>query len=313
MDPDFLFASDADAHGAGRRSLALRCRSGELVRVRAGVYVHANAWHALAPWERERALARAVADRGRGTRVLIQESAAAMWGLPVIGPRTEVLLLAVPPAHARTRGDVRWAARRLLEPTVVVDGVAVTSRAQTVVDMAAYLDFERAVPAADSALRPDPARDMPPLSSSRLRELAENLPSQARRLRARRVIDFADPRSESPGESFSRAVIARLGFPPPVLQHRFDTAAGRFRADFFWRQENLVGEFDGAVKYGRGEAPVAPSWDTLVKEKRREDAIRATGAGLVRWSWSDLGRPGHDPESLLLRLLRAGLPRSRRL
>lgn len=311
MNPELLFTADAESYGSGRHSLALRCRSGELFRLRAGVYVRADAWQRLSSWERERVRIRAAVVRGQGTRILIQQSAAVVWGLPVIGKSPEVLLLASPPSHGRRRGDLRWTKRRLLEPVTTWDGVPVTSRAHTVLDMAAYLDFVRAVPAMDHVLRPDPARRLPALRKDRLRQLAGDLPSRARQLRAGRVIDFADSNAESPGESYSRAVLHRHGFPPPELQHEFITLAGRFRTDFYWKEQGLAGEFDGAVKYGANGSALPPSWDTLTQEKRREDAIRATGTSFVRWSWADISKPADHPDSLVQRLVRAGLPRSR--
>lgn len=311
MDPTLIYSADAEANGTDRRSLALSCRSGKLVRLRPGVYLQAEDWRELSPWERERARIRAAVAQVPGQRILIQQSAAIIWGLPVMGKSPEVLLLAVHPTHGRRRGDLRWAERRLLEPATTWDGLPVTSRAHTVLDMAAYLDFERAVPAMDHVLRPDSVRGLPGLGKEHLRELAEHLPGRPKQLRARRVIDFAQALSESAGESYSRAVLCQQGFPEPELQHEFHTAAGRFRTDFYWPGSRLVGEFDGAVKYGRGRGSTAPSWDTLLREKRREDAIRATGVGFVRWSWNDTTRPPQHPEGLVQRLVRAGLPRSR--
>ncbi len=315
MQPALLFSSDADRDGPGRRSLASRCRSGELLRLRPGVYVSSAEWEHLPRWEREVTMLVAAAEQGRNPRVLVQESAALAWGIPTIGSTTEIMVLASAPSHARRRGGIRWAERQLLEPLSETSGFAVTSRAQTVLDMAAYLPFERAVPAMDHVLRPDPGRGLAPLDKVVLRNLAQALPTQAKRTRALRVINFADVRSESPGESFSRAVIHRLGFPPPDLQKEFRSSGGRVlgRTDFFWPQRNLVGEFDGAVKYGASlNGTVGQSQQALLREKRREDAIRATGVGFVRWSWADALRPPHDPGGLAQILTRAGLPINRR-
>ena len=312
MLPELIFASDADAFGTGRRSLALRCRAGQLIRLRAGVYVDADAWRRLPVWERERTRIRAASANVSGQRILVQQSAAVIWGLPVIGASSEVLLRATPSSHARQRGDIRWVERALLEPLEVVEGMSLTSRPQTVVDMAAYLPFEQAVPAMDRVLRPDPVHHRLPLTKDQLRDLAKRLPAMARQTRAMRVIDFGNPGSESAGESYSRAVLHRQGFPIPELQHEFITSAGRFRTDFYWKEQGLVGEFDGAVKYGANGSMLSPSWDTLVQEKRREDAIRAAGVGFIRWSWRDIGRSPQHPESLAQRLTGAGLPQSRR-
>lgn len=322
MDPDFLYATDADRDGTGRRSLARRCQAGELVRVRAGVYVEAAQWQKMPQWDRDRAAIAAAVDQGQTPRILIQQSAAVIWGLPVIGRTPEVLLLAPGTSHGRRRGNLRWTPRTLLEPITTRDGLSLTSRAQTVLDLAARLPFERAVPAVDHVLRPDAARSLPALEKDALLVLSKNLPDAAKRSRAERVIAFADSRSESPGESYSRAVLHLQGFPPPELQWEFRSAGGQLigRTDFFWKDYSLVGEFDGAVKYGTAASSRSPgtnrqagtaSRETLILEKRREDAIRATGVGFVRWSWSDVLKPRSDPDSLVNMLLRAGVPRNR--
>lgn len=312
MDPELIFTADADADGTDRRAMASRCRSGQLVRLRPGIYVRTDTWRQLHPWEQQRTRIRAALEQGDGQRVLIQQSAAVMWGVPVIGNSPDVLLLAVSPRHGHRRRDLRWAERRLLEPVTTLDGTRLTSRAQTVLDMAAYLPFEHAVPAMDHVLRPDPARGLPALSKEFLLDLACNLPARTKQARAMRVIDFADSRSESAGESYSRASMHRVGFPAPELQHEFSTPSGRFRTDFYWKDSKLVGEFDGAVKYGASGSVLQPSWDTLMQEKRREDAIRATGVRFVRWTWKDIDRPETHPDGLVQRLIRAGLPQTRR-
>lgn len=311
MDPELLYSADADTYGEGRRSLALRCRAGELTRVRDGVYIRTEAWQQLPVWDRERIRIRAAAEGGHIRRVLVQESAAVIWGLPVVLRSPGVLLLAAESSRGHRRGDLHWVERRLLEPLTVREGVAVTSRAQTVLDMAAYLTFDRALPALDHVLRPGQALNLPALDKETLRNLARKLPTEAKRRRALCVIECANPLSESAGESYSRAVLLRYGFPSPQLQHQFITPTGRFRTDFYWKEQGLAGEFDGAVKYGRGEKAPAPSWKTLTAEKEREDAIRATGTTFVRWSWADIALPPHDPRSLVQRLAYAGLPRSR--
>jgi very-short-patch-repair endonuclease len=58
--------------------------------------------------------------------------------------------------------------------------------------------------------------------------------------------------------------------------------------DFLFRQERVVVEFDGAVKYG-GAAQSGQL--ALVAEKRREDAIRRLGYVVVRLTWADLRNP----------------------
>ena len=110
---------------------------------------------------------------------------------------------------------------------------------------------------------------------------------------ARRVIAFADGRSESVGESYSRIVMQRLDLPRPALQHEVFDQNGYLlgRCDFAWLERRTVGEFDGKVKYGRFRRPGESFEDAVYREKLREDAIRDQGWQLVRWTWDDLRQP----------------------
>lgn len=165
----------------------------------------------------------------------------------------------------------------------------------------ALVDTVSRMPFADAVIVLDAA-----LGRSRL-QLAEWLPyltSARRRLRWHRAWEFADIRSESPGESLSRALIHELGFPAPALQQIVRTDEGEFRLDFCWQKQGIIGEFDGRVKYF-DDALLAgeDSREVLYREKLREDALRRAGWRVARWGWSQLQRP----EGLVRRLQRAGL------
>ena len=166
---------------------------------------------------------------------------------------------------------------------VEVGCIPMTSAARTVVDIARLGSFEPAVAVADAALR------------RRLVTRAE-LDTAAARARgwpgspaARRVVAFADGRSESVGESRSRVAIARAGLPVPELQFavRIDRDDLAY-TDFAWLRWRTVGEFDGRVKYGRLLAPGQEPGDAVFAEKVREDAIRDTDLRMVRWTWGEL-------------------------
>ena len=178
------------------------------------------------------------------------------------------------------------------------DGITLTSLPRTVADLATSLPFAEAVVAIDWALAHGVGREQ-------LTDLAGCL-GGARASRGLSAIDFADPRSGSPGESIGRALIHALGFPPPALQVAFRDADGLIGVvDFCWADFALIGEFDGRVKYAdpallAGRAPGA----VVMEEKRREDRLRALGPRVTRWVWDDLTRErlGHHLEL-------AGLPR----
>lgn len=123
-------------------------------------------------------------------------------------------------------------------------------------------------------------------------DLAEPLiatKTDQRRLQA--AWSFADGRAESPGESLSRAAVHELGFVVPEPQKNLYDGAGQWiaRVDHWWEEIDLAGEFDGKSKYSSGHRKPGDNWqDVLVREKEREDAIRRTGAGVMRWMWNDV-------------------------
>ena len=213
-------------------------------------------------------------------------TAAAIHGLPVwrIG-LAQVHVTRARRSGARRGRLVHVHAAALAPPELdVVAGLPVTTPARTVVDVARTVPFEPAVAVADAALR---------AGLVTLEELAEALARAAHRPgapAARRVVAFADGRSESVGESRSRVAIARAGLPTPVPQWAVRDHRGRLvgRTDFGWPQLRTVGEFDGRVKYSTLLRPGQTAADALVAEKRREDALRAEDLAVVRWTWPDL-------------------------
>jgi hypothetical protein len=271
------------ADGYSPAELRRDVRTGALVALRRGVYVDPAAM--LQPPEVRHALAvRAAWPALVSDAVISHASAAALFGLPLWG----VPLDRVHVTRVRTHGgrvDPRLhvhSARLAADEIVVLDGIALTSPPRTVVDLARSLPFEEAVSIADAALH---QRLVLP------EELADALERAARRpgsAAARRVVAFADARSESPGESRSRVRMRRWGLPAPVLQMPIPTRLGISYGDFGWPQYRTVGEFDGLVKYGRGLRPGQDAGQAVFEEKRREDAIRDEDWRVTRWTWPDL-------------------------
>jgi hypothetical protein len=124
--------------------------------------------------------------------------------------------------------------------------------------------------------------------------------------RVARAIEFADGRSESPGESLSRVRLHELGFPPPELQVEFTHHTGATdRVDFFWPEHGHIGECDGLAKYRdpllrAGRSPE----QVVIDEKRREDRLRSQEPRFSRWEWAD----AYHPHRLRAILSAAGLP-----
>jgi hypothetical protein len=296
-----VLARDLDRVGADGSDLRRLRDRGELVRVRRGCYMPRPEWEVLTSEQRHIARAHAVAANASIEPVFSHFTAAALHGIPIAGPHPREVHVTIPQGAARRR-QVELTSHSLpLGPEQVgrVDGLLVTSRERTLVDLCTWTTLQSAVVSVDWGL----ARGVSRLD---LHAELERLNPTKRRRAAEQVIEFADSASGSPGESVSRAGMLLLGFEIPDLQVALadqDGFAGT--VDFFWPSVQLIGEFDGMVKYSRdeylkGDSPA----EAVVREKVREDRLRATGRGFLRWGWD----VANDLRGLGDLLRRAGVP-----
>jgi hypothetical protein len=267
--------------------LARLTRSGAWNRVRRGAYVDGELPDRASA--RHRLLIAATMAGLRLPGVVSHQSAAVLLGMPLWDvPLDRVHITRTPPAwNDNSRFLCCHVARLRDDEVVLVDGVPVTGPVRTALDVARSLSHEAAVVMLDAALHGGL------LSAAGLRDRLPDLLGVPGSRAAARAIAAADGRSESVGESRSRIALHRLGLPPSDLQLEVRTVGGRLiaRTDFAWTGPRLVGEFDGRIKYGRLLRPGQDPGDAVFEEKRREDAIRDEGWGVVRWTWSDISRP----------------------
>lgn len=144
----------------------------------------------------------------------------------------------------------------------------------------------RSAAALDSGLRSG-------LSRTEVEVMAQRFGGFAGGATLRDAVRAADGLAANPGESLSRGLM--LGFPEvpePRLQHGFVDAAGDLIgfADFDW-DGRVVGEFDGRHKYQKYLRPGESVEDAVIREKYREDRLRALGIHVMRWTWRDLMNP----------------------
>ena len=274
--------AQALAGGISDDELAGLVRSGAWRRQRYGVYEVSPA-----PDERTRLLRPlwgAVLVSGPGN-VISGPSAAVVHGLDLVEVPSAVHLVSASP---RSADGIRVTRRPRDVSCVEVDGLPVTDVVTTIIDCARVLRFAEAVVVADAALRArafDKAMFLTPGASPR------------HSARAARVLRFADGRSESVGESLARVAMDAAGLPAPELQADLRGASGKgYRADYFWPEFRVIGEFDGKLKYA--------DKDALWREKRREDDLRAAGHVFARFGTADVHRPVE-----LARIVRAAFAR----
>lgn len=281
---DIVLTQARRAQGLTTEELTRLQRSGDLTRIRRGAYSH-DPGQGLRREDHHRRLVLATAPQLLDGSVVSHGSAAVLHRLPVWAPAIKkVHVTCSRSGQGKRRGVVHVHGAPLsATDLVVVDGVVVTSLARTVLDLGRTRPMEQAVAAGDAALRMG-------LSHATLGFGLLGMERWPGVRAARRAVDFLDARSESPGESVSRVRMHLDGLPAPELQQDILGPDGKViaRVDFLWREQQLVGEFDGLVKYGRLLKPGQQTQDVVVDEKIREDRIRDEDHGVVRWIWPDL-------------------------
>lgn len=224
-----------------------------------------------------------------------------------------------PVPRALTAAEARQEYRRISESRewVPVPGISVNGRPAVVgveplpfalTDVVPRMTRPAAVVALDAALaRWARERHSVPTQTVLPEEWLWSLPAvQAWRW----VRGFADARSESPGESWSRVLIHDLGFEPPQLQVEVQLPQGIARVDFEWW--GVFGEFDGRMKYtDAGTLSGLSDQSVYWNEKRREEQVEmVTGKRAARWGWEDLRNPWMLEQKLLHRGVPRGSPRA---
>ncbi|WP_141718121.1 hypothetical protein [Nocardia altamirensis] len=277
--------TDRELHGGGWQ------------RVRRGYYVESGGNADLTAGQQHLLRVDAVAQASSPDAVISHVSAAVAHDLDLWATSlARVHLIRNRSTGARANSQLTVHSMQIAPDEVVrVGDHRVTTVARTVIDLARSLPFEQAVVVGDSALR---------LGKTTRAQLTEQLArcSGPGTPAARRVVDFVDGRAESPRESRSRVGLHTARFPTPELQACVVTPDQKFvaRVDFLFPELGVIGEFDGLVKYrGRLRSGQSPE-DVVILEKAREDALRALGWLVVRWTWRELGTP-----TWLTRLARA--------
>jgi hypothetical protein len=285
--PAVILRREAVAADWSDDELGRLVRAGELNRLRRGAYVDG-----VLPADQgglHRLLIRATVAGLRRPAVVSHQSAAVLLGLPLWDVALDrVHVTRRPRAWTDSSAVLCCHVARLRDDEVTeVEGLLVTNPVRTALDLARSLPHEAAVTVLDAALHQGL------LSHEVLRARLFDIAGTPGSRSAARAVLFADGRSESVGESRSRVILHRWKLAPSALQFEVRSADGTLvgRSDFAWEEQRLVGEFDGRIKYGRLLRPGQDPGDAVFQEKLREDAIREESWGVIRWVWSDLGRP----------------------
>ncbi len=258
-----------------------------LVRLRHGIYVLADRFNEASEAERHRIhLAAAIAAATEPTWVFAA-SAALVHGLPL---PFDV------PEHLELLRQSRQDERSLARPSrhrIVLPSTRVTTHLVDAVDVTSVggLPVVSAPLAALSAARGVSHRRQVALfdavlwngagSRDDLLRLSEEWRSRGGKAELDAAIERARPGAQTVLETLSRLILVDQGLPEPQLQMAFHDRGGLIGyVDMCWPDWHVIGEADGRVKY--------ESRDDLVREKLREDRLRALGFRVVRWMWDDI-------------------------
>lgn len=295
------------ASGVTREMLETQMRTGQLVRLRPGVYLATDSWpeeaaaqHLILAHAEQVAHPSAVQSHG---------TAALAWGLP--SPRRDwwedPVTVTLPRAdgYRATRGQARHRTGSLPAHHIAkdADGFAVTTVARTAVDLACAHALPEALVLLDAAERqlvstfvvnPRRADFASPRLAKAARDVLTEVSRTCRVARLAVALELADPRRETPIESLSAGHIHLAGLPAPEYQAAIRTPRGVYYPDFFWPQARLIGEADGAVKYADQRS--------IVLEKEREQVLIDLGFRFVRWLGKEIRL---TPEVVVARIARA--------
>ena len=299
-DGGVILRREAMEMGYDDRAIAAKLRSGEWVRVRHGSYVESKSWKPLDAEDRHRVTARAVLKTAKSPAVLSHLTAAIEWG-------ADVWDIDLSEVHI-TRRDRKCGRREAgvcqhrgkvdAEAIAVHDGVPLLGAARTVVDVTTQCDVEHGLVVTNSLLHSGVTNLEDCWDASRA---MDGWPDT---LTTRLVLQLADPRIESVGESRTCHFLWRHGLPRFEPQYQVRDANGRViaRLDFALPELGVFLEFDGQVKYDN--LPPGKTLAQVLREEREREKLicRLTGWVCIRISWKDLERPerlAHEIRTIL--------------
>jgi len=262
--------------GMSDNDLTRLVRAGRLTRPRRGVYALPTSGGNR---EEEHAYRVRAILRGRPASCAAARSTLALAQLPLVRADLSTVLLCGAGKERFRRGDVVTYPLPSGEKGITIGGAPSVSIETAIFQTVARDGLTTAIVAADAALH----RGLVTPESLEHRRVG------LRRLapRGRQLMESVDGASESPGESLMRLILVGLGHDVQI-QVVITTPDGEFVARVDALVDDwIVMEFDGAGKYGDADGR-----DALIREKRREDALRALGYIVVRVTWRDLFTPG---------------------
>jgi very-short-patch-repair endonuclease len=260
--------------GLTRHSVDTRLRQGRLHFIHRGVYAVGH--ESLLPLGLEAAALLASGERA----VLSGRSSAAVWGLCPT-PANEVFVT-VQGDGGRKRAGITVSRLQLEAHEIRVrHGLAVTSPARTILDLAATPDLERIV---------GEALGTKLVTERELRTAVDEASGRRGIQKLRALLDGPGGPAFTRSEAERRflALVRKGGLPPPQA----NAWIAGLEVDFLWPDHRLVAEVDGNFHaYGPRRE----------HDHRRDARLEAAGYDVIRTTWHQII---DEPETLLVRLTR---------
>jgi very-short-patch-repair endonuclease len=263
-----LLAAGVSAHVLDRR-----IRSGYLVAIYRGVYRLADREPDL--WTLATAAILATRGASDATVAVSHFAAAALWDFPCWENPERMEVIGVTPR--RVSGVRVHRVQTLGKDDVVFRrGVAVTSAARTVFDLASVLpvrELEQALAAAEDRAR---------RCRSEIRELLRRYPHRRGSAQLRRLLATLEATRSKPcllrskAEALARDLIEAAGLP----RYKTNRRVAGYEVDFIWAAHRVILEVDGLEFHGSTEA--------FHRDRDRDRTLVAAGYQVVRLSWRQL-------------------------
>lgn len=236
--PNRLFThSELDNLGVSRQQLTDGVRQRLVRQVMLGVYISSATPDS--PKLRAAAAALVLPDHV----VVSDRTAAWLHGIDCFDPTALDLppdLEVVSTRASRTRRSGVLGGKRQLAPEdiCVVDGIRVTTPVRTACDLACQRGRSTGLAVLDAFRRKFG------LTSDDFDPLVRRFVGRRGVVQLRELLHYADPRSESAGESWTRMAIIDAGLPTPTLQYEV-VAGERYRLDLAYPRLKIAVEYDG--------------------------------------------------------------------
>lgn len=285
-----LFVPETNADAV---TLSRMVKQNLMMRPHRGIYCSVSKWAEIKPDERTRRLVRTLA-RLHPDWVFDAYSALALHGFPVSYHLLSSIFVASDPCNPSSMGKGIIPVERRDASIEEIDGVRVVSLIEAALVCLRLASFEDGLAIADALIRREK------VSRSKLMDwIHRSMDCDSGMERALSTARFADPRSESGGESMARAMMVAAGVLPTDLQVEFSDPVNpgrKIRVDYLFRRVDgcvMVGEFDGKIKYlDDGMLHGSSAVGVMLRERQRESHLTLLGMPVIRFCMKDVRTPG---------------------